>query len=107
MKGDGLHLRAIFGSADEGAPPDDAAKNDRPRRYQHELATYRLDRMLGLDFVPVTVGRKVDKQKGALQLFLEGAVDLQVVHPLAGGRPMSGFSAAYSAVRQTRSQVLA
>lgn len=33
-----------------------------------ELAAYRLDRLLGLDMVPVTVARQVDGEKGSLQL---------------------------------------
>ena len=79
LRGDGLHLRAIFGSADEALPVDGSAESPPPRRYRHELAAYRLDRMLGLDFVPVTVERKLEKKKGALQLFLEGAVDLPYI----------------------------
>jgi len=71
--------RAIFGSADEAVPADLSAEGPRPRRYRHELAAYRLDRMLGLDFVPVTVERKLEKKNGALQLFLEGAVDLPYI----------------------------
>ena len=79
LKDEGLHLRAIFGSADEAVPADLSAQAPRPRRYRHELAAYRLDRMLGLDFVPVTVERKLEQKNGALQLFLEGAVDLPYI----------------------------
>jgi hypothetical protein len=79
LRGQGLHLRAVFGSVDErGAPGEDSAAST-PRSYRHELAAYRLDRMLGRDFVPVTVERRVKKEDGALQLFLETAVDLTYI----------------------------
>jgi hypothetical protein len=35
--------------------------------YQREIAAYRLDRLLGLGLVPVTVGRDIDGRPGALQ----------------------------------------
>jgi hypothetical protein len=60
----------------ESIPPGTPREKARPRRYTHEIAAYRLDRLLGLGFVPVTVERKVGKKEGALQVFLEDAVDL-------------------------------
>lgn len=44
-------------------------------RYQHEVAAYRLDRMIGLGMVPVTVLRMIDGEHGSLQLWIEEAVD--------------------------------
>jgi hypothetical protein len=76
LKGKGLHLRGVFGSAMESIPEGTPREKARPRRYKHEIAAYRLDRLLGLGFVPVTVERKVGKKEGALQVFLEDAVDL-------------------------------
>lgn len=76
LRGLGLHLRAVFGSVHETASSPAATP---PRSYRHELAAYHLDRMLGLAFVPVTVERRVKKETGALQLFLESAVDLPYI----------------------------
>ncbi len=39
-----------------------------------EVAAYELNRMLGLKLVPPTVFRKVDGQKGSLQIFIDGAM---------------------------------
>jgi hypothetical protein len=79
LRGLGLHLRAVFGSVHESVPADAGPGASSPRSYNHELAAYRLDRMLGLRFVPVTVERRVEKEEGALQLFLESAVDLPYI----------------------------
>ncbi len=38
--------------------------------YQAEIATYKLDKLLGLEMVPPTVERKVKKKKGSLQLWV-------------------------------------
>jgi hypothetical protein len=54
-------------------------------RYQNEVAAYRLDRMLGLGMVPVTVVRDLDgRGEGSLQLWIEGAYDRAALrtHPL-------------------------
>jgi hypothetical protein len=79
LRGSGLHLRAVFGSVDEPGSAGGEPALSPPRSYRHELAAYRLDRMLGLGFVPVTVERRVRKETGALQLFLEAAVDLPYI----------------------------
>ena len=60
--------RAIFKSVEEEAGAD---------RYQHEVAAYRLDRLLGLGMVPVTVLRTVDGRTGSLQAWVEAALDLE------------------------------
>ncbi len=46
-------------------------KNYVADRYQHEIAAYRLDRMLGLNLVPVAVKRQVDNKTGLLQYWVE------------------------------------
>jgi hypothetical protein len=42
-------------------------KQSRKKGFLPELAAYRLDLMLGLDMVPVTVQREIDGKKGTLQ----------------------------------------
>ncbi len=40
----------------------------------YECAAYELSRLLGLDLVPPTVQRRIDKKDGSLQLWIEGAI---------------------------------
>jgi hypothetical protein len=70
-----LKLRALFLSLSEEPPKGQSKPDARLRRYEHELAAYWLDRRLKLDFVPVTVVRKIEGKEGALQVFIESAVD--------------------------------
>ena len=60
--------RAIFKNV------EDRARNDR---YQHEVAAYRLDRILGLGMVPVTVLRTLKGKTGSLQVWVDAALDLE------------------------------
>jgi hypothetical protein len=50
-------------------------RNPRGRGFVPELAAYRLDRLLALDMVPVTVARKVEGENGVLQLFSANTTD--------------------------------
>ncbi|TQV89645.1 metallophosphoesterase [Aliikangiella coralliicola] len=47
---------------------------DKADRYQYEVAAYKLDRMLGIGLVPVTVERTIEGRKGALQLWVDGLI---------------------------------
>jgi len=47
----------------------------RGKGFFPDVAAYRLDRLLGLDMVPVTAQRKVGKDEGSLQFFPEKASD--------------------------------
>lgn len=58
LQAPGGHVSAVFSAAD-------SASNLPP------VAAYRLDRLLGLDMVPVTVIRELDGQRGALQFLPE------------------------------------
>jgi hypothetical protein len=42
--------------------------------YKSEIAAYELDRILGLDMVPVTVERRIDGEPGSVQLWSKGRV---------------------------------
>lgn len=40
--------------------------------YQHEIAAYELDKLIGLNMVPPTVERRIDGIPGSLQMWVEG-----------------------------------
>jgi len=42
--------------------------------YKHEIASYELDKLLGLDIVPPTVERQIGREVGSLQLWVDGAM---------------------------------
>ncbi len=46
-------------------------------KYVYEVAAYRIDRMLGIGLVPVTVLREIDGELGSLQHWVEGCVKMQ------------------------------
>ena len=48
---------------------------DKSDRYVYEMAAYKLDRLLGLELVPPTVIRTVNGTEGAVQYWIEGAVN--------------------------------
>ena len=66
-------MRAIFKTVDER--PGLGFSGQALDRHRQEVAAYRLDRLLGLGFVPVTVLRKLDGVEGSMQQWVEDAVD--------------------------------
>jgi len=42
--------------------------------YRFEIAAYELDKLVGFDLVPPTVERTIGRKKGALQMWVEGAM---------------------------------
>ena len=42
--------------------------------YKHEIASYELDKLLGLGMVPPTVERKIGREDGSLQMWVEGSM---------------------------------
>lgn len=79
LEKNGVRLRAIFKT---GATP--VARTGRlgsrrllnvADRYVYDIAAYQLDRMIGLNMVPVTVERTVNGQRGALQYWVEDAMN--------------------------------
>jgi hypothetical protein len=51
------------------------AESSRKKGLNTELAAYRLDRLIGLDMIPVTVAREVDGRQGTLQFLPKNARD--------------------------------
>lgn len=78
LEHDGRELRAIFGTVD--TDPDLlrrrwSRESDYADRYVHNVAAYKVDRMLGLEIVPVSVVRTIDGEEGALTYWLEHTVN--------------------------------
>lgn len=78
LERNGQRMRAVFKTLD--TDPDVERRQwdqryDRADRYLYEVAAYRVDRILGLQMVPVTVQRTVDGQRGVLQYWVEDAVN--------------------------------
>lgn len=79
LEQNGIRLRAIFKSAQTPTVQTGRLKLDRAinlaDRHVYDIAAYRLDRLLGLNMVPVTVGRTVDGRDGSLQYWVEDSVN--------------------------------
>ncbi|MDH4015017.1 MAG: hypothetical protein OEU33_13330, partial [Chromatiales bacterium] len=75
----GISVQALF----KGVSTPISGNSQRRRqlieksdRYQHEVAAYKLDRLLDLNLVPVTVERTVNGNPGALQFWVNGLISL-------------------------------
>lgn len=77
LERDGKRIRAVFKTFDSDPEirPNGRweRRYDKADRYLYEIAAYRLDRILGLQMVPVAVERRVDGQRGLVQYWVEGA----------------------------------
>jgi hypothetical protein len=51
------------------------AELNQADRYHYDIAAYLLDRMLGLNMVPVTVYRELNGEPGSLTFWIENAID--------------------------------
>ena len=96
---DGLDLRAVFQFVDEESAASTPPASFNPRRYQHEVAAYRLSRELGLDIVPVTVLREVDGEQGAVSIWPEAAIDLPYIRTHGRWELVQGLEAQISTAR--------
>jgi hypothetical protein len=56
--------------------------------YKSEIAAYELDRLLGLDMVPVTVERRVGSDLASVQLWVEGCKHVKDVDQSACPKPI-------------------
>lgn len=75
---EGRERNSIFKSVNV-APEDMKRERDRRRgftdSYRYEIAAYRLDRLLGLGMVPVTVFRNIAATPGSLQIWIEDNIN--------------------------------
>lgn len=94
-----MKLRAIYGSGQESAEQAAAAGRKGRRRYQHQIAAYKLDRELELDMVPVTVLRKVKGNEGAVQIWIQGALDLKQLQEYGDFSVLAGLDSEIARAR--------
>lgn len=73
----GIELHAVLKrlSTDFGVSRRKAL--DYSDRFEFEVAAYRLDRLLGLDMVPVTIPRTVNGRPGILQFWIDDSINLR------------------------------
>lgn len=80
-------LRATFNTVDAAPRLREgrwSRRGDGAERYSNQVAAYRLDQLLALDMVPVTVEREIDGNRGALRLWIEDS--FSEAERQAGGR---------------------
>lgn len=74
LSSDGRELKAVF-NANDSAPRVSEGRwtraSDGADRYIHEVAAYRLDQLLELQMIPVSVQRRIGDEAGALRLLVE------------------------------------
>ncbi len=82
LEKEGRTINALFKYKDSYKKAQSGSWNkskEAADRYQYELVAYKLDRMLSIGLVPVTVIREIDGKTGALQLWIEDLIsDLQM-----------------------------
>jgi hypothetical protein len=80
LQKDGVELRAVFKrlSTDFGSTNRKQAL-DNADRFEYEIAAYRLDRLLGLEMVPVTIPRTIDGRRGILQFWVDDSINLRTM----------------------------
>jgi len=74
LERDGKTIKAIFkyrAAANSRGQGRLKRKIASPDRYQNEVAAYKLDRMMDINLVPVSVERVIDGKRGSLQLWLD------------------------------------
>jgi hypothetical protein len=78
LRKDGVELRAVFKqlSTDFGIIDRTRVLNESDR-FEYELAAYKLDRLLGLDMVPVAVPRTIKGHRGILQFWVDDSINLR------------------------------
>ena len=79
LRKDGVELRAVFKKLSSDFGADRRQAINLSDRFEHEIAAYRLDRLLGLDMVPVTVPRTIAGREGILQFWVDDSINLRTM----------------------------
>jgi hypothetical protein len=65
----------------------DKVEGGRPDRWRYEIAACRMDRLLGLNMVPLTIERRYNENRGSLQLWEESQFSLKTKNDKKIGVP--------------------
>ena len=96
LRNDNIQKRALFKSYNTGVQENGGIPLyillNRSDRYQHERAAYVLNELLGINMIPETVIRKVDGEKGSVQLWVENSlVHRSVINSKSGALEVCPF----------------
>jgi hypothetical protein len=78
LRQNGVEVDAVFKT--ESTPIEASRRSQQARlinlsdRWEHEVAAYRLDRLIGLRLVPVSVEREIGGQRGSMQYWIDGLI---------------------------------
>ncbi len=78
LRKDGVELRAVFKQLSESFDAGSQMRRTfEADRFEYEIAAYKLDRLLGLDMVPVAVPRTVGGRRGVLQFWVDDSINIR------------------------------
>lgn len=75
LEKDGIKIPAIFKDVNFVEKRKGQRIEAMGDRWHHEVAAYGVDRLLGLELVPVTVARTINGKQGSLQFWVDGLVN--------------------------------
>jgi len=79
LEREGVRLRAIFKDVSHNEKRMGNTVVEFADHWYNEVAAYRLDRLLDLQVVPVTVEREIEGKRGSLQFWVEGLINWRTV----------------------------
>ncbi|MBV1908908.1 MAG: metallophosphoesterase [Kangiellaceae bacterium] len=74
LSANGMMVKGIFKFQKSQNKKRGIRRSSENDRFQHEIAAYKLDRLLGLGLVPVTVERKVNGVNGIIQVWIDDLI---------------------------------
>jgi len=78
LRKDGVELRAVLKQLSTTSGSENQSQAiEGSDRFEYELAAYKLDRLLGLDMVPVTVERTVKGRRGVVQFWIDDSINVR------------------------------
>jgi hypothetical protein len=94
LRKDGVERHAIFKTVDEEINEISRTTGWEPKftdKYVYEVAAYRIDRLAGINLVPVTVLRTIDGDEGSVQIWIEEITTMEQALIAHGDSPMDNF----------------